>query len=259
MVDDDANEELSVTFQPALYLQRRAWVFEEMRREGTTRVVDIGCGEGETIACLSNPAPWRGPLRLDCKNGSPQPVQDTLHVLSIHALDISAAELELATMVTAPPSKESWLTRWESLDVKLWHGGLESFNSEFVDVECIISTEVIEHLPEGVLPEFAPMLLGVYHPHLLLITTPSYDYNARFTAPDAPPSARRGFPDPTGRTNRIFRHHDHKFEWTVQEFRVWCEAAAREWGYDVTVSGVGRAQEKDKWGRDDELGSASQV
>lgn len=103
------------------------------------------------------------------------------------------------------------------------------------------------------------MLLGVYHPHLLLITTPSYDFNARFTAPDAPRAARRGFPDPTSRTDRIFRHHDHKFEWTVEEFTAWCQATAREWGYDVETAGVGRAQEKDEWGRDDKLGGASQV
>lgn len=103
------------------------------------------------------------------------------------------------------------------------------------------------------------MLLGLYHPRILLITTPSYTFNERFTAPDAPPTARRGFPDPTGRTNRIFRHDDHKFEWTVEEFAGWCKKTAEQWGYDVEISGVGRAREQDDWGRDDRLGYASQV
>lgn len=103
------------------------------------------------------------------------------------------------------------------------------------------------------------MLLGVYHPQLLLITTPSYTYNARFTAPDAPKSARRGYPDPTGRTERIFRHDDHKFEWTADEFREWCEEVAKEWGYGVEISGVGRAVEPDPWNREKELGDASSV
>ncbi|KAF7791203.1 hypothetical protein EIP86_002216 [Pleurotus ostreatoroseus] len=103
------------------------------------------------------------------------------------------------------------------------------------------------------------MLLGVYHPRLLLITTPSYTFNARFTAPDAPREARQGYPDPTGRTTRIFRHDDHKFEWTVQEFTEWCTNVANEWGYTVDVSGVGKPREKDEWGRDDELGFASQI
>lgn len=117
----------------------------------------------------------------------------------------------------------------------------------------------VEHLPEDILPEFAPMLLGAYHPRLLLITTPSYDFNARFTAPDAPAGTRKGFLDPTGRTDRIFRHSDHKFEWTVAEFSRWCTDVAEEWGYDVEISGVGKALEKDEWGRDETLGFASQV
>lgn len=103
------------------------------------------------------------------------------------------------------------------------------------------------------------MLLGAYHPQLLLITTPSYTYNARFTAPNAPQSARRGYPDPTGRTERIFRHSDHKFEWTVEEFWTWCQDAAKEWGYEVEISGVGRAVEPDPWDREQELGDASSV
>ena len=117
----------------------------------------------------------------------------------------------------------------------------------------------IEHLTEDILSEFAPVILGVYLPRLLLITTPSYTFNARFTAPDAPASARNGHPDPTGRTSRIFRHHDHKFEWTVEEFKQWCDATALEWGYTVDVSTVGKASEVDEWGRDDALGGASQV
>lgn len=149
--------------------------------------------------------------------------------------------------------------RWEDLEVNIWHGGFEAFNQEFVNVECIVSTEVIEHLSEQLLPEFAPMLLGVYHPKLLLITTPSYTFNARFTAPDAPPSAHNGYPDPTGRTNRIFRHSDHKFEWLVDEFKGYCETVAREWGYEAEIGGVGKAVEEDEWGRDEELGFASQV
>lgn len=121
------------------------------------------------------------------------------------------------------------------------------------------STNSIEHLPEDIFQFFAPVLLGVYHPRVFLLTTPSYTFNARFTSPTAPPSARRGFKDPTGRTERIFRHDDHKFEWTVEEFTGWCEQAAREWGYEVQRSDVGKATEVDEWERDKELGGATLV
>ena len=120
-------------------------------------------------------------------------------------------------------------------------------------------THRIEHLPERTLARFAPVLLGAYCPRLLLLTTPSYTFNARFTAPDAPPSARSGWRDPTRRTERVFRHPDHQFEWTVDEFRAWCERAAGEWGYELMeIGGVGRAVEEDEWGRDAEVGWASQ-
>lgn len=121
----------------------------------------------------------------------------------------------------------------------------------------------IEHLPEDVLPFFAPILLGAYHPTFLLLTTPSYTFNARFSSPStssSPPARRSGYPDPTKRTDRVFRHHDHKFEWTVEEFKTWCEEVAEEWGYDIGfVGAVGYALEEDPWGRDTELGGASQV
>jgi hypothetical protein len=104
------------------------------------------------------------------------------------------------------------------------------------------------------------MLLGVYAPRILLITTPSYDYNARFHDPSTPEGLRGGYPDPTGRTGRVFRHADHKFEWTRAEFADWCSEAARHWGYDlVECSTRGRCTDEDDWGRDPVLGGASQV
>lgn len=117
----------------------------------------------------------------------------------------------------------------------------------------------IEHLSPDVLEKFAPTLLGIYHPQHLLITTPSYTFNDRFLPPDAPMSARTGFPDPTGRTDRVFRHSDHKFEWTREEFQAWCKDVAQEWGYEVDETSIGRALEEDPWGRDTELQGATQV
>lgn len=101
------------------------------------------------------------------------------------------------------------------------------------------------------------MILGVYHPRLFLLTTPSYTFNARFSPPQT--AERAGYRDPTGRTSRIFRHHDHKFEWTVKEFKEWCESAASDWGYKVNIGAVGRALETDPWGREEDCGGATQV
>ncbi|TBU32634.1 hypothetical protein BD311DRAFT_686791 [Dichomitus squalens] len=268
--------ELAVTFHPALYLQRRGWVLDIMRREGVTEILDIGCGEGELLSCLCNPALWLAPPPPDvlppATDASPAETdvlkelhEWVLHPTRIAGLDICKSELECAARVTKPPEPDrddvpwhSTPVRWEPLEVKIWEGSLEHVNAEYAGVECIVATEVIEHLPEHVLDRFAPVVFGAYHPRLVILTTPSFTFNARFTAPDAPYEARSGWRDPTGRTDRIFRHHDHKFEWTVEEFERWCQSVAGEWGYTVEIDGVGKAQEKDEWGRDDALGWATQ-
>ncbi len=113
------------------------------------KVLDIGCGEGETIACMCNPAPW---LLLQSCPGADEAdpdnaIKDFLHIETIYALDISSHDLRRAVELTAPPPPpppNGWQghTRCEPLEVKLWEGGMESYNPEFVDMECIISTEV---------------------------------------------------------------------------------------------------------------------
>ncbi|KAL0067875.1 hypothetical protein AAF712_005043 [Marasmius tenuissimus] len=273
----DGEHELKVTFTPPLYQQRRIWILDILREEG---VVD--------------PAPWlafagddkselvesgNDPMNLF---NSPQDPIPALHTKRVAGLDISDVDLKFAVAATKPEERRDnsdeddtiiggrgWAhstfiggrqpIRWESMTANIWKGGLEVVNEEFIDTECIVATEVIEHLSPEIFPYFGPVLLGIYQPRLLLVTTPSYTFNARFAAPNAPANRRSGFPDPTGRTDRVFRHDDHKFEWTPEEFKEWCVAEAERWGYDVRLSDIGRAYEVDEWGRDEELGGATLV
>ncbi|KAF8440377.1 hypothetical protein L210DRAFT_3539503 [Boletus edulis BED1] len=92
---------------------------------------------------------------------------------------------------------------------------------------------------------------------MFLVTTPSYTFNQRWSPPGA--ADPQGYPDPTGRTNRVFRHLDHKFEWTVDEFVLWCKNVAQQWGYAIETATIGIPKEQDPWGRDGILGGASQV
>lgn len=94
----------------------------------------------------------------------------------------------------------------------------------------------IEHLDEPALQQFAPTIFGKYRPRIVLITTPNYCFNDNF-GEDL--STRPGFPDPTGRTNRVFRHEDHKFEFTPEEFKKWCETIGDDYGYEVHIQGIG--------------------
>lgn len=272
---DAGPADLNISFFPPLHQQRRSWVLDILRREGVSEIVDIGCGEGELLATLCQPAPWLSPQSHYWRNrSSTQNADDRLasmfddvllndsetrdlHPTRIAGLDINTRALQYAAEDTSPSSANPQYTRWEPLEVSLWHGSLDSINPTFVGAECIVATEVIEHLTDDLVQRFAPVLLGVYHPRLFLMTTPSYTFNARFS----PPGIRdpMGHADPTGRTDRVFRHPDHKFEWTTEEFSTWCAIVSKEWGYTVEVGCIGYALDKDPWGRDKQLGGASQV
>lgn len=115
----------------------------------------------------------------------------------------------------------------------------------------------IEHLDPDVFQLFAPMLLGVYHPRLLVVTTPNFTFNERFFAPGS--TDLEGYPDPTGRTSRVYRHHDHKFEWSVDEFSAYCRSEAERYGYSAEIDAIGLPIGADPWGREAALGRATQV
>ena len=95
--------------------------------------------------------------------------------------------------------------------------------------------EVIEHLEPERLEAFERVLFGHAAPRLVLITTPNSDYNVMW------PSL------PAGR----FRHYDHKFEWSRNEFREWSERVAAEYGYTVDIHPLGPEEE--------EVGAPSQI
>ena len=61
----------------------------------------------------------------------------------------------------------------------------------------------LEHLEKPILDVVPSVLFGALRPEVAVMTTPNADYNVLFP----------GFCG--------FRHHDHKFEWTQQEFKMW--------------------------------------
>lgn len=187
---EDAKE-LSVSFHPPLYQQRRIWILDYFRRENITQVkyasntqgtktlterrcaqiLDVGCGEGELLTPLVQPAPWllppppsilppkdpESPILSPSRNSTVDEIPN-LHPRLVHGLDISPGDLQFAIDRTRPPVPEPEdedahvrqmrrlyspnLTRFEEMDVKIWEGGLEVVNEEFVGLECIVASEV---------------------------------------------------------------------------------------------------------------------
>ncbi|GJJ08249.1 hypothetical protein Clacol_002459 [Clathrus columnatus] len=275
----ESNEGLIVTFNPPLYLQRQMWLLNALTREKVRSVLDIGCGEGNLLHCLTEPS-------ISVLPPEKFQVLDELYIDTVHGLDPSLKDLQYTLQRIAPnhPNSssnssnhhydsvttkwddsdlgDSWAPaqqpRWTPLKVSLWNGGFENLHYDMFGadkVDAFIATEVIEHLTVDNFPSFAPVLLGHYRPRLILLTTPNYTYNQRFHPPDEP--SLTGYPDPTGRTQRVFRHHDHKFEWTTEEWESYCIENAKEYGYQVEVGGIGKAIEPDPWSRESVIGFAT--
>ncbi|KAG0149315.1 hypothetical protein CROQUDRAFT_653891 [Cronartium quercuum f. sp. fusiforme G11] len=175
---------------------------------------------------------------------APALYETQLHLRKIYGLDLLEDRLKLAAQSTAPPSPIAGsglfglATRWEPLTVELWLGSLIHFNQNFQDAECIVMSEVIEHLSPKVLDKCIPIVFGAYNPRVIVITTPNHDFN-RYFDPTSPQSANHRFLDPTGRTSRVFRDDDHKFEWTEEEFKQWSDQTSQQYDFDVEITGCG--------------------
>ncbi|ORY35334.1 hypothetical protein BCR39DRAFT_508846 [Naematelia encephala] len=266
----EAADVTGVTFTPELWMQRRHWALEVLRRERVTSVLDLGCGAGALLETLvmppstipeapiralppPNPQQLPSPVDSDAEDG----LSTELFIERLAGLDPSPSVIPAALAVLAPPTSSSEFPpsqiRWQPLKTELWLGGIEKYNSHFEGYEAITCMEVIEHLDPTILSRFGVVSMGTYRPRLLLLTTPNFDFNAKFPRTDDGDHdfARRGFVDPTGRTERVFRHSDHKLEMTSGEFREWALAAAADWGYEVELGGVGISSKPSYYPADD--------
>lgn len=107
--------------------------------------------------------------------------------------------------------------------VSLFHGSLVYRDKRLEGYDTALLCEVIEHLDPDRLRSLERVVFEFARPRRVIITTPNAEYNAVW------PSL------PSGK----FRHADHRFEWTRQEFSQWTETIAARFGYTVRVSGVG--------------------
>jgi 3' terminal RNA ribose 2'-O-methyltransferase Hen1 len=119
--------------------------------------------------------------------------------------------------------------------IELVHGALTYRDDRFSGFDAACLVEVIEHLDADRLPAFARVVFEFAQPPTVILTTPNAEYNVRF---DDLPAGR-------------FRHGDHRFEWTREEFRAWAETTADRNGYRVRFVPVGPD--------DAELGSPTQM
>lgn len=99
--------------------------------------------------------------------------------------------------------------------------------SNFLIIKLQTSSSIffrIEHVFPDVLEEIPYVIFSQIHPKIICITTPNCEFNQLFDLPDGK-----------------FRHYDHKFEWSRQQFQDWAEnICARYPEYSVIFAGIGK-------------------
>ncbi len=109
---------------------------------------------------MSHPAPWLRPPPDSGTEAIPN-----LHPITLAGLDLFTCPADLdftiegttpSQMLNSAANQSDGMQRrfthmpkrWEEMNVKIWKGGLQVVNEEFVGAECIVSTEV--YVPRSV-------------------------------------------------------------------------------------------------------------
>ena len=107
--------------------------------------------------------------------------------------------------------------------LRLFQGSLGYRDERLVGYDAAAVIEVIEHLDVPRLAVFERVVFEFACPGVVVLTTPNIEYNVKFANLQA----------------GLFRHADHRFEWTRNEFQSWATGVAKRFGYTVTFHPIG--------------------
>ena len=177
--------------------QRTQAVLAALREVGATRVLDLGCGEGNLLRELLKEPAFHAITGVD---------------VSHRALETARFRLRLDNLSTAQRER-----------ITLLQGSLTYQDQRLAGFDAAVAMEVVEHIDPDRLEAFEAAVFGAAQPGAVIITTPNSEYNALFEG--LPPGE--------------FRHRDHRFEWTREQFQGWAQAVAGRRGYDVRFQDIG--------------------
>jgi 3' terminal RNA ribose 2'-O-methyltransferase Hen1 len=132
--------------------------------------------------------------------------------VSVRALEQAARRLKLDAMHDAQRRR-----------IELLHSALTYRDRRLAGFDAAALVEVIEHLDAPRLSAAEQNVFGSARPGTVVVTTPNAEYNVTWETL------------PAGQ----FRHPDHRFEWTRDEFAAWANGVAGRHGYTVRFLPVG--------------------
>ncbi|KAL6728235.1 hypothetical protein Aduo_010028 [Ancylostoma duodenale] len=151
-----------------------------------------------------------------------------LGVERVVSVDIDPNELAkgLKLLNIAERQNENIICGTNSLPVlfEVYLGDILEYDERLAGTSCVCSTEVIEHISQEDATRYVRSVLLNVQPQLFILSTPNHEYNEAFGLP-----------------NDHFRHGDHKFEFSRQEFKCWLYTILLDFtsDYDYNVEYVG--------------------
>jgi 3' terminal RNA ribose 2'-O-methyltransferase Hen1 len=115
----------------------------------------------------------------------------------------------------------------QRVKLKLIQGSLNYRDHRLEGYEAAVLMEVIEHLEPARLNVMEQIVFGSCHPDTIIITTPNQEYNRLW------PSLSAG----------VFRHPEHRFEWTRNQFKEWTQHISETYSYKVVIQPIGAENE----------------
>ncbi|QLH24626.1 3' terminal RNA ribose 2'-O-methyltransferase Hen1 [Streptomyces sp. Rer75] len=152
---EEAEPEEESTPRPVpLAVRRREAILDALRTAGASRVLDLGCGQGQLLGELLKDARFTEIVGVD---------------VSIRALNEAARRLRLDRM----PERQS-------ARLKLTQGSLAYTDSRLTGYDAAVLSEVIEHVDPPRLPALEYAVFGAARPTVVVVTTPNVEYNVRW-------------------------------------------------------------------------------
>lgn len=220
-------------FSPPLSKQRVEYAVQHIKETRATTLVDFGCGSGSLLDSLLNyPTALEKIVGVDISQKSLSRAAKTLHSKLSKNID---ADSPISSMDSAI----------------LYDGSITDFDSRLCGFDIGTCLEVIEHMEEDQACLFGDVVLSSFCPNILIVSTPNYEYNV-ILQKSSLPSQEEDPDEKTQSQSCKFRNHDHKFEWTREQFNRWAAELATKHNYSVEFSGVGGSA-------DLEPGFASQI
>lgn len=119
--------------------------------------------------------------------------------------------------------------------IQLIQGSVTYQDKRLAGFDAAALVEVIEHLEPERISAFERVVFEKARPRKVVLTTPNAEYNSKYEFLD----------------DDEFRHDDHRFEWTREEFVRWTQHVTQTYAYSVTIHPIGN--------EDAEVGAPSQM